>query len=588
MLFKHSSVSIRTRLIDMISLTCFIFFFYLLWIGSYSLFTPDEGRYVEAAREMIATGNYITPHVNGVAFLDKPILYYWLEALGLAIFGINEGAARFFPVLFGWMGCLTTYYCGRELFNRRTGIISALILASSPLYFGSAHYANLDLEIAVLISCSLLFFITAIKCQDKTRIFYFFIAYSFAGFAFLTKGLMSIVFPSMIVGSWIFLLWRWDLIKKIHLIPGLLLMIAIISPWYILVQQENPAFLHYFFVTQQISRFLSNGVFNNKTPFWFYLPVVFLGFLPWSVFLIQGIYQNFIQCIQNVKNHQTQLFLLLWIFIIFIFFSIPHSKIITYILPIFPALALIVGHYLSHALENVSQTGIRFGSLGFIIIGTGFAITLLAFAQFNWLDFTSDFLPSLVVIALIILSSVILSIFIRKKSVLSLISLYLCCSLFSLLALIQGTQYLNQNSAKSLVLNLKMFIQPQDEVVNYFKFYYDIPFYLGKRITIVANWESPTISKRDNWMRELSLGKTFQKTDNWLINEPTFWKRWNSDKRLFVFVNQNYFEQFKSHTDKYYLIGTSYDIYLISNKPDLHLAENPKFIREKSENRKNR
>ena len=115
--------------------------------------------------------------------------------------------------------------------------------------------------------------------------------------------------------------------------------------------------------------------------------------------------------------------------------------------------------------------------------------------------------------------------------------------------------------------NLKQIIKPDDEVASYFKFYQDVPLYLGKRITLVANWDAATIAYKDNWVRELWYGMAFQKTADWLINENTFWQRWNSNKRMFVFVNTNYFDQFKAQATHYYKIDAYNDIVLLSNQP---------------------
>ena len=185
----------RSWIIDLALLGAILSLFYAFCLGSYPLFTPDEGRYSEVAREMVATGDYITPRVNGVIFLDKPILYYWLQATAINLFGLNEWALRFFPALFGVFGCLMSYACGRKLFNRRTGIVAAVILGATPLYFASAHYANLDLEVAVWISCTLLSFITAVRNPARPQASWLFATYIFAALAFLTKGLIGFAFP---------------------------------------------------------------------------------------------------------------------------------------------------------------------------------------------------------------------------------------------------------------------------------------------------------------------------------------------------------------------------------------------------------
>lgn len=553
-----------TWLIDSLFLAAIVLAFYALWLGSYPLFTPDEGRYSEVAREMIANHDYITPRVNGVAFLDKPILHYWLQAIAIHWFGVKEWALRFFPLLFGIVGCLLTYCSGRYLFDRRSGLLSALILATAPLYFCAAHYANLDLEVAILISGTLFSLLLAIRSEQHIRHLFCLAAYCFAALAFLTKGLIAIAFPAMIVGLWILLLNRFDLLKKMYLIAGILLFALIVCPWYILVQKANPAFLHYFFITQQVTRFLSSGEFNNKTIVWFYLPIVLLGFFPWTIFLLQAMQQSLSNVWRERQQHPTELFLLLWIAVIFVFFSIPHSKIMGYILPIFPALALIVGHYLSRQWEKKT---FGLGLFFFILLGTLLASALLALPHYQWLDLAPAFFPYLITIAIILLSSVIVALGCLKiKNLRWLVLLCLLCSVAMLLTLTRGAFYLNDNSAKPLVTVLQKIIKPQDEVVTYFKYYQDVPLYLGRRVTIVNNWQSPDIPLNDNWMREFWYGMPFQQTDAWLISEKKFWTRWQSDKRVFVLLNVNYFQQFSARAKKYFYLGSTNNILLLSNQ----------------------
>ena len=377
----------RNWLSDLFFLTLALGACYLAWLGCYPLFTPDEGRYSEVAREMLIMHDYITPRLNGIVFLDKPILYYWLQAIAMYVFGINEWALRLWPALFGLMGCWMTYIAGRVLFNRLTAILSTLILATSPLYFGAAHYANLDLEVAVLISCTLLSFIMATQLTNTAQQRLCFLSsFLFAGLAVLTKGLIGLAFPVMIIGSWIVLLWQWRTLKNIPFISGILLFTAVALPWYLLAQQANPEFFHFFFVTQQVTRFLSAADFNNKTAFWFYFPIVLAGFLPWSAFIIQVLIKNMVTAVKNRQGHPAELFLFLWLCLIFTFFSIPRSKTIGYILPIFPALALLTGYYLNQHWDNVKQIGVRYGINLVIALTFCAAILLFTLPHLHWLD----------------------------------------------------------------------------------------------------------------------------------------------------------------------------------------------------------
>ena len=555
-----SSPIFRSYVKDVIYLMCVLAIFYPLCLGNYPLFTPDEGRYSEVAREMVTTSDYITPRVNGVAFLDKPILYYWLQATAILLFGIKEWALRLFPALAGMLGCLMTYIAGRRLFDRRTGLLSALMLATSPLYFGGAHYANLDLEVAVFISCTLLCFITGIQSHGNSRSIFLFAAYFFSALAMLTKGLIGIAFPSLIAGSWMLLQGRLALLKQIHLFAGIVLFAALVLPWYFLVQQANPEFLHFFFVTQHVTRFLSGADFNNKMPFWFYVPIILAGFFPWTIFLFQAI-------VKSIKEaNPVGLFLLLWIGIISTFFSIPHSKLIGYILPVFPALALLTGKFVSDIWENGRSRSVTLSVINFIVMSVLCASALFALPHYPQLNIQFEALPYLITMAWIILLSPILALFSLRRSTFALYMSCLLCSTLCLITLVLGAKHFNRNTAKPLISQLQSVLKPEDEVVNYFKFYPDTPIYLERRITLVADWQSPRIPQTDNWVRELWYGMAFQRTDDWLISEKVFWQRWNSKKRLFVFVNDNYLHSFVAHTKKYFLIGRHNDIILLSNK----------------------
>ncbi len=576
MLSKPSQKS-STWLFDVVTLLVFLAVFYALWIGSHALFTPDEGRYSEVAREMVVTGDYITPRLNGVAFLDKPALYYWLQAIAINLFGLKEWALRFWPALMGVFSSLVVYFTGRILFDRRTGVISALILATSPLYYGAAHYANLDLEVAALIGNSLLCFIAAMQsASQKTKTFLLLAFYLFAGLAALTKGLIGIAFPAMIIGAWIILLNRWRTLLNMNLLGGLVIFLAITLPWYYLVQKANPEFLHFFFVTQQVSRFLTLQDFNDKAAFWFYIPVVMGGFFPWSLFLIQAVYQKLQVIWKNKNAHAAELFLVLWLFMVLIFFSIPHSKTVGYILPLFPACALLVGSYLNVCWDKVNSGGVKAGKTVFtylsIVLGIGFLV-----APFfrNWIDIPSHFIPYLLGLGVLLLIAGAISHLLKHRPKLG--SVFTCLTLtiaISLLVFSAGLDTVNDKSIKPLVQDLKPHLQADDEVVAYYKYYQDLPIYLQRRVTIVADWHASDIPQKDNWVREIWYGMVFQDTKDWLIEEPTFWQRWHSAKRLFVITDENYFHKLEQQTTVY-KISEQNHIVLLSNQPDVILSKNP-------------
>ena len=331
---------------DMFFIAVVSMVFLSIFSWSYPFLVPDEARYIEVAREMLASGNYITPHLNGSIYLDKPILFFWCESMIIHVFGVHEWSARLLPEFFATLGSVFCYWAGVKLYNRRTGLLSAGILTTMGLYFFLAHYTDMDMLIAVLTSCSLWLFIVAVNEQtDRLRSCYFLLMYVFAGFAFLAKGLIGFVFPIAIIGLWIMLMNQWRILKNVHLVVGLIIIAVITLPWLIMVQQQPPSFLHYFFYVEQCHRYVATN-FHQQHSIFFFVPILLVGVLPWTVFLYQAM-AYFIKQIRNdIKSSGNEIYLLLWPLFILVFFSLPHTKLVGYILEVFPPIAMIIACYL--------------------------------------------------------------------------------------------------------------------------------------------------------------------------------------------------------------------------------------------------
>lgn len=486
---------------DLFILFLFVIFFYNIGLGSYPLFTPDEGRYSEVAREMIASHDFITPRLNGIILFDKPILHYWLQVLSLSFFGESEWAVRFFPMLSAFILIIATYLFGCYFFDKRSGIFAALILATTPLIFGAAHYANLDLEVACFITLSIYCGTTAFF--KASRLFLYLAAIT-AGLAFLTKGLIGLFFPGVILGFMFFYLRAWQKFKFSQVAFAFLLFAATVLPWYFAVQIKHPNFFYHFFITQHVTRFLSQAEFNNKEPMWFFIPIILIGFFPWSLFLYHGIKKSIMAVIK--KQNAILLCLLLAVFTFLIFFSIPHSKLVGYILPIFPPLSLLLGWYIS---ENVTLFKKKFYIASFSVLLLSVAALLL-------------YLPHLAV-------------------------------------------KINSNSAKTIALALRPLVTEESFIITYNDFFYDLPFYLKKKVQVVADWEERNVVQRDNWRRELLSGKSFQSVDNILLSENKFWQLWQSERLVFVVMSMNDFRTFKTRNIKYYPIKQTSELILLSN-----------------------
>ncbi len=254
---------------DLLILTVLLVLFFGFKLGERALWSPDEGRYSEVAREMVVSGDYVTPRLDGVKFFKKPPFFYWLETLSIRAFGLSETALRLWPALFALGGCLAVYAAARKLFGRRSGLIAAVVLATSGLHYAMSRVANLDMILSALIACALLSFLVGTReAPGPRRRLAMWTFYVFSALAVLEKGLIGIVIPALVIGTWVALLNDWKIIRTIYLPTGSVLFLAIAAPWHILVGWINPEFFQFYFVHEHFQRFLyGDGTFERPWSF---------------------------------------------------------------------------------------------------------------------------------------------------------------------------------------------------------------------------------------------------------------------------------------------------------------------------------
>ena len=368
----------RQILLDILVLCIVIGGFFAFMLGNRALSMPDEGRYVEIPREMVSTGDYITPRLNGVKYFEKPVLFYWLESFSIKLFGLGEFTLRLWPALFALFGCLAVYGAGRRLYGRRSGLIAAAVLATSVLYYGLSRAIILDMPVSVLMTASLHSFLIGMhEVPGPRRRLYLWSFYAFSALTVLTKGLIGIVLPAMVIGAWIMILGEWRVLKTMYLPTGLALFLLIAAPWHLLVWRANPEFLNFYFIHEHFLRYLTK-IHSRYQPVWFFIPIVLLGLFPWTAFLVQAIAFSSPSSWRERHEHRDALFLLLWVGLVFLFFSISDSKLIPYILPVLPPLSLIIGRYLAAAWDSRDLPGIRAGYTVFGVASLALAAVSIA------------------------------------------------------------------------------------------------------------------------------------------------------------------------------------------------------------------
>jgi len=316
-------------------------------LGYRHLVKPDEGRYAEIPREMLASGDWLTPRLNGYKYFEKPPLQYWITAAAFSAFGQNEWVARLAPGVTGFLGVLVVFWAGRRLFGPPAGLCGAAVAASCAVYVAIGHILTLDMALTFFISASVFAF--AIAQQDSgenERRRWMLVAWAAAALAVMTKGLIGIVLPAGAVAAYVLVHRDWRLLRWLYLIQGGLLFLAIVAPWFIAVSLANPEFPRFFFIHEHFERFATRE-HGRYQPVWYFVPVLLAGVLPW----ITGLFPALARACARVPEtrFQPRRFLLLWCVVVFAFFSASDSKLGSYILPIFPALALLIGVHLASA-----------------------------------------------------------------------------------------------------------------------------------------------------------------------------------------------------------------------------------------------
>jgi 4-amino-4-deoxy-L-arabinose transferase-like glycosyltransferase len=555
-LFSPTKVLSQTRATwwqDIILLSLVLSIFFSLLFNFRPLSVPDEARYSEIPREMVVAGDYVTPRLNTIKYFEKPALFYWIQAGAIRLFGLSEGAVRLPTLLLGLIGCLIAYAGGRVLFDRRSGLLACGVLSTSILYFAMAHTITLDMAITVFLTGCLTSFILAIdRPKGMSRNVLLWAAYVFSGLAVLTKGLVGILLPVAIIGTWIVLCGQWRLILKMNLFSGALIFFAITVPWHVLVQQANPEFFHFYFLEQQFSRYFTLYA-KRYQPDWFFIPILIAGFFPWVIFLFQSLRLHWPKTWKDRIAQKKPLFLVIWASVIFAFFSLSKSKLIPYILPVFPPLAMLVGHYLSVHLnedKKVFRKEWLAILLGAIIIG----MVLLAipyFDEVNDLTLTRIFCGAM---AFCVVTGAGLAMFYpAKASVKSgLTALFGSMAIFLILVNV-AVAAVDTRSVKPLTMILNERLKPSDEVMAYHHYYQDLPFYVQRRVTVV------------DCCGELDFGMQHQDTHQFMIDETEFWKRWAGTKKVYAVMSLSVYEALKRKHPDLHLLASTKDNVLVVN-----------------------
>lgn len=364
---RESTMMKKNRTVPILILILVCAFLFTWKLGSLTFVDEDEATYAKVAQEMVTSKDWIYPTCNYSPFIDKPPLIYWGNAFSFKLLGMNEFAVRFWHAIIGVLGVLVTYFIAGELFSEKRGVFSGLILATSLQYFYQARMTLCDIPLTFFITLSLYFFLVFIN--HRNTLFYYFSIVTIA-LATLTKGPIGIIVPVLIISSYLFFTREKLFVRNtgFHILTGLLVFFGIVAPWFVMqILHYKWRFIQEFFIYTNLERAMHPIGFTSPTgkpdPFYYYIFVIVAGFLPWSGVMFHSIgsaiksvwkyVKELSSCPKEIKN---EFFVLVWAATVFIIFSIFGMKAPRYIMPIYPALAIISGKFFAE-IANCRHSG---------------------------------------------------------------------------------------------------------------------------------------------------------------------------------------------------------------------------------------
>lgn len=520
---------------DLFRLALILTLWFGVFLGVRPLSNPDEGRYAEIPREMAATGDYVTPRLNGVKYFEKPPLLYWLSALTMKTAGVNEWTARAWSAIFAVIGGLVTYAAARSLYGRAAGWWTSIVLCTTLLYYGLGRTAVLDLPVAVLISGALFAFLAGVRetQNPRRRRLLFWTFYAAMALAVLAKGLIGFLLPCTVAFVWLLVFNQWRHLRPCHPFTGALILLAIAAPWHVLAALANHSpvkehdFAWFYFVHEHYLRFTTT-THGRVHPWWFFGPVILAGLLPWTVFAWQALREN-LRGAWKARAERPQAdtwFFVTWIAVITVFFSVSQSKLIPYILPVFPALAVLVGKYLAGARPENLRGGLRAGAIVALVLAAAVAFFPIP-AKFNIA--AAGILPWRIALGIVLGggAAATLSLTGARREHKALTVLVACFCALMLSANFLGGRF-DTRSTKPLALALRERLAPGDEVYCVGDYFQDVPVYLGRTVNVVDS------------IGELEFGVRAEPGPSVarFITGGEFSRRWNAGPRAYAIVKE--------------------------------------------------
>ncbi len=507
--------------------------FAVLWFGTLGyrkVITPDEGRYAEIGREMAVSGDWVTPRLNGIKYFEKPALQYWGTAASFKLLGENEFAARLWPGLTGFLGVLFAFFVSRRFWGERVAWLAGAILASCVWWMANGHFLTLDMGVSFFMSLGMGAFMLAQRkgaSEDENRN-WMVACWAAMGLAILSKGLIGIVLPGAVLLLYSLIQRDVRLWLRLHIGKGLLVMLVITAPWFWFVSRANPEFLWFFFVHEHFQRFTTTE-HHRLGPVWYFIPILIAGMLPWTSLLPQALKLGWQK--DETQRFQANRFLLIWAVFIFAFFSKSDSKLPSYILPIFPALAMLA----AQVLDKLSARAVRWHLSWVALLGLAVIIGAYFFGQTGSVRTPQEVnhIYSLWLVAagvVLLVTGVATWLLASRNQKCAAIAATVIGSVIGFqIPMLGHESFAVTNSSYYLVQAMKPHITPSTTL--YAVEYYDqsLPFYLKRTLQFV------------DYVDEFETGQKAEPDK--LMHMDEFARRWQTDQAPMAVVTQTTYEK---------------------------------------------
>lgn len=521
------------------SLFLFLLIVVVVWFSNLEyrkLVRPDEGRYAEIPREMVASGDWVTPRLNDLKYFEKPALQYWATAASYELFGEHNWSARLWPALTGLLGILAAWLTGARLFGARAGFLGAAALTGSILYAVLAHVLSLDMGVCFFLNLAVFAFALSQRPGIGNAIErnWLWLAWVALGLAVLSKGLIGLVLPGAALVLYSLVQREFGFWLRMRWLSGLALLLLVTVPWFVMVSLKNPEFFHFFFIHEHFERFLTK-VHGRYQPGWYFIPVLLVGFMPWVTLFLAECWKTVRTPTRVRGEFRADRFLLIWAVVIFGFFSASHSKLISYIIPLFPAGAILVGR----AIDRDAGRALRWHMVpvilfGLIYVGAALWVPNLESIRNDNPDVPA-YQPWLIGAALALTVGAIIGfiLFQRERKTLATMVVALGGLICAQLTLTGHETQRESMSAWDIVQKVKPYMD--DSLPFYSVNTYDqtLQPYLKRTTTMVQ------------YKDELDFGIQ-QEPEKFLPTIADFVKRWEADQKAFALLPPDAFEQLQA------------------------------------------